>query len=215
METTEITQISPKIGEGIYTKKDVSKILQLPYSKVSRWMDEFWDDYTFGIKGNKLVNFKTLIEFYTFFHLRENGFTSQKIKKIHSIIAKDLGTNYPFARKIHTNKKDIYYEQFDNLIKADRKKQFDIKPLLIPFLNKIEFNDDDIADRYFPLENSKRIVVDPKLQFGQPTITGTGIKADIIDGFIKGGESKETICKLYHLNIEQVEDAILYFRQTA
>lgn len=215
MKTEEITQIKPKVGEGIYTVRDVSTILQLPYYKVSRWMREFWDNYTFGIPGNKAVNFYTLIEFYTFYHLRENGISAQKIKKIHSRIANDLGTRYPFARKIHTDKKDIWYEHLENLIKADNKKQFDLKPLLIPFLNKVEFNTDEIANRYFPLSNSRRVVVDPKLQFGQPTITGTGIKAEIINGFFKGGESKETICKLYDLHIEQVEDAILYFKQSA
>jgi len=58
-------------------------------------------------------------------------------------------------------------------------------------------------------------VIDPKLQFGQPIITGTRIKAEIINEFYEGGESKENICKIYHLQIGQVEDAILYFKQSA
>lgn len=72
-----------------------------------------------------------------------------------------------------------------------------------------------MADRYFPLDHSKRVVVDPKMQFGQPTITGTGIKAETINSFIAGGESKETICKIYNLKMEEVEDAILYFNKAA
>jgi uncharacterized protein (DUF433 family) len=215
MKTEKKIQIVPKVGEGIYSTRDVAFILQLPYYKVSRWMREFWDNYTFGIEGNKAVNFYTLIEFYTFYHLRENGISAQKIKIIHARISKDLNTPYPFARKIHTDKKDIWYEHLENLIKADNKKQFDLKPLLIPFLNKVEFNKDEIADRYYPLANSKRVVVDPRLQFGQPTITGTGIKVEIINGFYQGGESKETICNLYNLQIDQVEDAILYFKRSA
>lgn len=211
-----------RIGEGVYTKKDVSQILQLPYSKVSRWMDDFWEEYTFGIDGNKFVNFKTLIEFFTFYHLRNNGVSSQEIKKVHSSISEDLKTPYPFARKIHINKgeqkknhKDIYYEKFDNLIRVDGRKQYDIKELLINFLDKIEFNEEEVASRLFPLENSRRIVVDPKLQFGQPTITGTSIKAEIINGFIQAGESEDYISKLYHLQAEQIEDVIKYFKRSA
>ncbi len=177
--------------------------------------ERVWDTYTFGIKGNKMVNFKTLIEFYTFYQLREQGLSSQKIKKYHAQIAEDLKTKYPFAIKLMINKKDIYYEKFENLIKADGKIQFDIKPLLAGFLNKIEFNDDDIADRYFRLENSKDVVIDPKMQFGQPTITGTGIKAEIINSFIEGGDSKETVCRMYNLDMKQVEAAILYFNHAA
>ncbi|HEY4322456.1 MAG TPA: DUF433 domain-containing protein [Mucilaginibacter sp.] len=224
MATKEIENIQAKVGEGIYSKRDVADILHLPYHKVSRWMNDFWSDYTFGNAENKLINFKTLIEFYTFYHLRENGFSSQHTKAIHASIAKDLNTPYPFATKIHfinsenlKSKKYVYYEVGDHIIKSDGKKQFDLKPFLIPFLNKIEFNNDEIpiVDKFYPLENSKRIVVDPKLQFGKPTITGTGIKAEVINGFYEGGESKESICKIYNLHIQQVEDAILYFKQTA
>jgi uncharacterized protein (DUF433 family) len=208
-------QIKPRVGEGIYTKIDVANILHLPYTKVSQWMNEFWDDYTFGIKGNKAINFYTLIEFYTFYHLREMKISSQKIKKAHSIIAEDLNTKYPFARKIYaTEKHGIWYEELEMLVKADRKQQLYLKDLLIPFLNKIEFNEENLAFRYFPTD-AKKVVVDPKFQFGQPTIEGTGIKADIINGFYQGGESKETICKLYDLTIEQVNDAILYFKKSA
>ena len=215
MQPAENIKILPKVGEGIYTIRDVAFILNLPYHKVSRWMREFWDDYTFGIKGSRGVNFYTLIEFYTFYHLREKNISSQEIKKVHARIGKDLNTIYPFARKIHTDGvKGIWYEYLENLIKADNKKQLDLKPLLAPFLSKIEFNEDEIANRYFPTE-AKKVVVDPKYQFGQPTITGTSIKAEIINGFYQGGESKETICSLYNIHMDEVEDAILYFKHSA
>lgn len=215
MTATKSINILPSVGEGIYTARDISFILKLPYHKVNYWMREFWKGYTFGIKGNKAVNFYTLIEFYTFYHLRELEVSAQEIKKAHIKIGNDLKTIYPFARKIHTDgKKGIWYEYLENLIKADNKKQFSLKPILAPFLSKIEFDVDDIATRYFPTE-AKKVVVDPRFQFGQPTITGTGIKAEIINGFVEGGESKETICKLYNLQIDQVEDAILYFKRSA
>lgn len=215
MTTISTLKIQPKVGEGIYTKRDVADILNLPYQKVSKWMDEFWDDYTFGVKSHKAINFYTLIEFYTFYHLRDSEISSQEIKKAHIAIAKDLNTIYPFARKIHVQKKSgIWYEHLENIIKADSKQQLYLKPLLIPFLKKIEFNSDDVAVKYFPTE-AKKIVIDPKFQYGQPTIAGTGIKAEIINGFYQGGESKETICKLYDLTIDQVNDAILYYKKSA
>lgn len=227
MKAVNEIHIQPEVGGGIYTSKDVSHILKLPSYKVSRSMRDFWENYCFGIKGNRFINFKTLIEFYTFYHLRENGFTAQKIKKIHEAMAKELNTPYPFASRIYIEniideaskktiaKRGIYYEIKTGLVKADGKRQVDIKDFLTPFLNRIEFNDNDIAQRYFPLENSKSLVVDPKFQFGQPVITGTRIKAEIINEFYEGGESKENICKIYHLQIGQVEDAILYYKRPA
>ena len=190
-------------------------------------MRDFWSDYSFGIKGNRFINFKTLIEFYTFYHLKESGLSSQRIKKIHDDLSIELNTIYPFASKIYIEKvkdgtsdklvakRKVYYEIGQSFIQANKKRQQDIKLFLTPFFNKIEFNNVDVAERYFPLENSKTVVIDPKFQFGQPTITGTRIKAELIHEFFEGGESKENICKIYHLQIGQVEDAILYYKKPA
>lgn len=206
---------SPKLGEGIFLTKDIANILNLPYSKVRRGMSEFWEDYTFGEKGNKAVNFYTLIEFYTFYQLRKEGISSQMIKKAHQQIAKELGTPYPFARNIHTNGKEIWYEFLEDIVNADGKQQISIKPILIPFLTKIEFNKEDIADKYFPLAKSKKVVVDPKYQFGQPIITGTGIKVETIGKLYSGGESQKNLAEMYNLDSSQVKDAISYYKQSA
>jgi uncharacterized protein (DUF433 family) len=215
METLDYIQAEPKIGEGIFLTTDVSQILGLPSSKVRRWMKEYWPEYTFGDTGNQAVNFKTLIEFYTFFHLRDKGLSVSKIEKYHQIIADELDTSYPFARSIRTDGKHVWYERLGNLIKADQKKQFDIKPILEPFLHKIDFGDGEIAQRFFPLKNTKDIVVDPQRQFGQPIVNGTSIKAETLYNLYKGGEKTKHIAELYDLNVSQVKHAIEYFRNVA
>jgi uncharacterized protein (DUF433 family) len=216
MITTKKIHIEPKIGEGVYSTQDISLLLDLPYHKVRQAMNGFWQNYTFGDKGDKSVNFLTLIEFYTYYRLREHGIKPSIIKKAHTEIAKHLNTPYPFARDIiHTDGKGIWYDLLELLINADGSQQINIAPIVKPFLNRIQFNDNKLAEKYFPLEGSDKIVVDPKLQFGQPVISGTRIKAEIIHDFYSAGESKELICKLYNLSYEQVDDAITYYKQTA
>lgn len=212
----------PKIGEGVFLITDVSEILLLPYSKVRHWLIEFWEGrfskdyrYSLGSKDNRSVNFYTLIEFYTFYQLRAAGLSSQKIQKYHKHLSEELNTHYPFARTIRTDGRSIWYDQLGELIKADGKHQLDLKHLLEPFLHKIEFGDSGLAQRYFPLSNSKNIVIDPKHQFGSPTIAGTNIKALIINTFYKSGESVENICNLYGLSEHQVLDAIQYYNRAA
>lgn len=212
----------PKIGEGVFLIRDVSEILLLPYSKVRHWLIEFWEGrfskdyrYSLGSKDNRSVNFYTLIEFYTFFQLRDKGFSSQKIQKYYIQLAKELNTNHPFARTIHTDGKSIWYDALGELIKADGKHQLDLKHILESFLQKIEFGVDGLAQKYFPLTDSKNIVIDPHHQFGSPTITGTNIKALIINDFYKSGESVENICNLYNITEIQVLDAIQYYNRAA
>jgi len=220
--TANINNI-PTIGGGVYLAKDVSKILSLPYPKVRHWLFELWDkkfadnwNYSFGEKGNKAIDFHTLIEFYIFYQLRENGVTSQQIQKVHKELSKDFGTKYPFAHaKFSTDGKDVWYEKFDVLVKANGKKQIDIKPIIIPFLKNIDFGKNNIAERYFPLTKTKNVVIDPNHQFGQPTILGTNIKTQSIFSLYKGGESKSTISDLYNISIKKVSDAIEFHKNAA
>ena len=213
----------PIIGGGIFLAKDVSKILNLPYSKVRHWLFELWDkrfadnwNYSFGEDGNKAIDFHTLIEFYIFYQLRERGVSSQQIQKVHKELSKDFGTKYPFAHaKFSTDGKEVWYEKLGALVKANGKKQIDIKPIIQPFLKKIEFGANNVAERYFPLSKTKSIVIDPKHQFGQPTIFGTNIKTQSIFSLYKGGESKTTISDLYNISLKKVSDAIEFHKTAA
>lgn len=212
----------PRLGEGIFLTTDVANILRLPYPRVRHWLTEFWDKrftigkHSWGDPKNKAVNFYTLIEFYTFYQLRENGFSAQEIQKAYHIIAKDLDTKYPFAKDIiRIDEKNIWYEYLGELMKVDSKRKLYLKQLLEPFLQKIDYDEDAIAERYFPLGKDKSVIVDPKHQFGQPTITGTNIKTQTIFNLYKGGETDKNICILYDLSLDEVKDAINFYLNAA
>lgn len=215
--TNKNYKATPKIGEGIFLAADIAKILNLPYSKVNSCMKGFWNNYTFGEERNKAINFHSLIEFYIFFQLRTHGISAQRIKKVHTLMAKELNTPFPFAHnKISADKKKrIYYEKFENLIKADGKRQMDLAPMLDGFLHKLRYGKDDIAKQYFPLENSENIVIDPKHQFGQPIIAGTNIKTQTIYSLFKAGEKIETISNLYNIPMIKVKDAVTFHKIAA
>jgi len=225
-----IYHIEPKLGEGIYVVKDVAKILHLDYEKTYRWIVGYWGggldttiQYTFGEVGNRAINFLSLIEFYTFFRLREKGLSSTQIRKLHQELSTVLNTKYPFAtaqdffvegrKSKKAIKKFVYYKYFESLIKVDKKHQFSLE-FMEKFLEKIEFDDNNLAVRFFPLANSKNIVVDPKHQFGQPVIIGTNIKTQTLFSLYKGGETLEDISSLYNIEIDKVSDAIA-FQQAA
>jgi uncharacterized protein (DUF433 family) len=233
----EKTYIKAALGEGIFLIKDVSKILDLDYEKVYRWIVSYWGNdlndevvYTFGEDDNRAINFYSLIEFYTFFKLREKGLSTTEIKNFHAELSKILNSKYPFAiaqdyfieqRKVKRKKtsqmgilppkikKFIYYTYFDSLIKFDSKKQFSLK-FMEKFLDKIEFDENNLAAKFYPLTNSKNIVVDPKHQFGQPVVTGTNIKTQTLFNLYNGGETLENISILYNISTDKVKDAITF-----
>lgn len=221
--------IAPKIGEGIYFLHDIAIILGLDYSLVRRWISGYWDEHfksTFGEKKNRAINFYSLIEFYTFYKLREKGVSAQELRRAHKIMSDELNTNYPFAVADSFNfekrkyKSHVWYGVKDaetntvNLIKADGKGQISLS-FMQTFIEKIEYDKNNLATRFFPLDNSKNVVVDPKRQFGQPTIEGTNIKTQTIYHLHLGGETNENICTLYSLTSDKVQDAINFHHKNA
>lgn len=214
------------LGIGIFTAQDISKILLMPSNKVRRWIQIYWDNkfaqqhdepYSWGIGKDKAVNFYTLIEIYFFIKLRELGLSTNKILQAHKLISKEFKIKYPFAfTKILAGENDIFYYFDDNtLIKADLTKQIGFKNIIEIYCKKIDFNNENLANRFWPIGKENSIVVDPKHQFGQPTIDGTNILTDTIYSYYQGGESLEFIASLYELNIKQVQDAIYYYQRVA
>lgn len=218
------TQNIPKIGDGVFLTKDISYILNLPYQKVRHWLNEFWDKefvdgvyqhYSFGDKKNKAINFYTFIEFHTFFELRKHGISAQKIRKAHKTISKELKTKYPFAvAGISTDSKKIWYEHLETLINADGSSQVNLKPILLPFLHKIDYQK-NMAARFYPDGKKNHVVIDPHHQFGQPIIVGTNIKAETVFNLYCGGESKKNISIMYDLKQKQITDVIEFYNKRA
>ena len=207
---------APKLGEGIFLITDVATILRLPYAKVRHLMRNYWQENTFGEEKNKAINFYGLIEFYTYYKLRELGVKASEIKKAHSILSKDLNSKYPFAlSSIKTDGSKVWYERLGELIKVDGKKQLAIKEFLKEFLQQIEYDKYNIAERFYPLKNSKSVVVDPKHQFGQPTISGRNITTSAIRKMHEGGETVKNIANLYDIKQSQVTGALHYYKRTA
>lgn len=219
-----ITDNKAKLGEGIFLVTDVARILELPLPSVRHWLLEFWNKkfgteygkYSFGDDKNRAVNFLTLIEFIAFAKLRQHGISAQRIQKFHKDLSLILNTKYPFAEtKLLTDKKQLWYGRFDQIVRHDGKQQLTLEKFVAPYLKKIEFDQNMIAQRYFPLGKKKNVVIDPNHQFGQPTIVGTNIKVKTIYSLYEGDESVESICHLYDLNHQQVDDAIHFCEKFA
>lgn len=227
--TDQVHNIKANIGEGVYLIKDVSKILSLPYEKVYRWIVGYWGNslnaeinYVFGTPDNRAINFYSLIEFYTFFKLREKGVTTTDIRLLHSKLSKKLNTPYPFAvaKDLYVDKKGkrkkfVYYRYLDQLIRLDSKNQFSFDFIINDFLDKIEFGESNMAIRYYPLGKERSVVVDPSHQFGQPTILGRNIKTQTIYSLHKAGEKNEDISILYNISLKEVEDAVYFHKHAA
>ncbi len=216
-----------QLGSGIYTIPDISKLLAIPQPKVRRYLNEYWDDrlgkklfnetYSWSADNKiKAVNFYTLIELYTCFHLQELGVTTRQVLKSRVAIGKDLQIPYPFASaKLLSDGKRIWYEFKDSIVNADGSKQTDFVEFIRKFANKIEFNSNKIAEKFWPAGRKSDVVINPHNQFGQPVLNGTNINAEVIFSMYESGEPIDALGILYDLTPKQVSDAISFYKKSA
>ncbi|MBI5914836.1 MAG: DUF433 domain-containing protein [Bacteroidetes bacterium] len=219
------TLIKPRLGEGIYSIPEAAKILSLPLYKVRRLLKVYWNErfgkgktmYSWGEGGAAAFNFLTLIEFYVFYQLKDEGVNTKDIISAHERLAHHLKTNFPFASiTLLTDGGKILFEtEGGAIVDIDPAFQFNMKEIIEPFCKKIEFNGQRIAKRFYPLGKEKSIVVDPHHQFGQPTIIGTNILPATIFSYYKGGEPVEFISSIFDLSKKQVSDALEYCKIAA
>lgn len=222
-------QAKPELGTGIYTLPDIALILGIPYYKVSRWVNKFWNDrlgsrygyeYTWSIDLTKAVNFPTLIELFTFYQLSTAGVSTRELLKAHEILSDQFNTRFPFATKkvlagLNTDGKKVLFEQKDgSIFSVDVAKQFKLE-FVRDFYKNLDFGTEHMAVRFWPIGKDKSVVCDPHHQFGQPTIKGTNIQSETLYKMYMADEPIEFIAELYEIPVKKVKDAIEFHKTAA
>jgi uncharacterized protein (DUF433 family) len=216
------------LGHGIYTSTDIAQLLDIPRSKVARYLKNYWDDrlgkelfndnYSWESEKGKVkaVNFHVLIELYVCFKLQEFGVKPKRILEARKNIAQETKTQYPFATsKVLTDKRKIWYKFQDLIIDADGTRQTNFEEIISDYIKNIDFDEQQQAVKFYPNGRKSNVVVNPHNQFGQPTIEGTNINAETIYAMYKSGESLESIIYLYDLNLKSVNDVIAFYQKAA
>jgi uncharacterized protein (DUF433 family) len=216
-----------QLGNGIYTVQEIAKIFRLPYQKVHLWINKYWDgelgkayeqNYSWQIENTKAVGFHTLVEFYVMLQLAEAGVKTRQVLNAHKELAKSFSTNFPFAKRevlenISTDGKKIYLKLNGDTITLDGSKQLNLDFIKV-FFKKLDFDNEMLASRFWPLGKDVNIVCDPHRKFGQPIINGTNIQAEAIYRMFLANEPIDFIASLYETSKKNVIDAIA-FNQTA
>jgi uncharacterized protein (DUF433 family) len=222
-----MTSTKPEIGQGIYTAPDAARILDLPVYKVRRWLKEYWNkrfaggdegkSYSWGEGTERAFGFLTLMEFYVFYRLKEHGVRTSKILSAHERLSNRLGTKYPFASvKLLTGGGRILFSPEDGaIVEVEPDFQYNMKEVILPFCEKIEFDHNSLAQRYYPMGKKGGIVIDPQRQFGQPVVDGTNILPQTLWNYYLGGEKPATIAALFDIPLKAVKDAVAFCKKAA
>jgi uncharacterized protein (DUF433 family) len=217
-----------QLGNGIFTTQEIAQILRVPYYKVNKCITKYWDgelgkcyeqQYSWSVGNTRAVGFHTLIEFYVMMQFAEAGVKTREVLKAHKELAQFYQTNFPFAKKevldnIKTDKSKIYLQLNGDTISLDGSKQFNLDIIKVFFKN-LDFDNDMLASRFWPMGKEHEIVCDPHHKFGQPTLKNTNVQSEAIFRMYKANEPIPFIASIYEVSENAVQDAIDFHKISA
>lgn len=217
-----------QLGNGIFTTQEIAQILRVPYYKVNKWITKYWDgnlgkcyerEYSWSIGNTRAVGFHTLIEFYVMMQFAEAGVKTKEVLQAHKELSKFYNTSFPFAQKevldnIKTDKSKIFLHINGDTISLDGSRQFNLDIIKLFFKN-LDFDNDMLASRFWPMGKDHKVVCDPHRKFGQPVLDGTSIQSEAIYRMYLAEESISFIASIYEIPLKMVKDAIAFHKNAA
>ena len=170
-------------------------------------------------KKQRFLSFQNLVELHVLAAIRrQHRIPLQNVRKAVEFLEQRLRTRHPLAtRKMLTDGRDLLVKLGPHFLNVSRGGQVELG-IVDAYLERIEFGRRGELLRLFPFttaelaDDSRSIVIDPRVQFGRPCVSGTGVPTSALADRFNAGESIASLVEDYGVTREQVEEAIRYER---
>ncbi len=211
------------LGNGIYSIPDSARLLGVSGRRVHAWFYSWprgssailHSDYT-GIFPTKCISFLDLVDAAVAATLiQKHNFSHHKLRKLWDRMSTAFDTVHPFARKelyADAHGRELFYniavedEPVELVDAMDQQRAF--PEVLLPFLDRVEYNGDSHFAQVFPLMGN--VVLDPRRKYGTPTVRGTGMATSILYECYKANSSEDAVADWYNVTPEDVREAIAF-----
>ncbi len=222
-----------------YPLGDAARYLQLPPATLRSWVagrkyptskgERFFHPLIIAPESNArlTLSFINLVEAHVLDAIRRtHGVAVPKIRRAVEFVKRELGSDHPLAEKsFETDGVDLFLQEYGQLINVSRDGQLAMKNVLEAYLERIERDSRGIAVRLFPFtrnrpassdvrQEPRSVVIDPRVSYGRPVLTGTGIPTSVLAERYKAGESIRELADDYARPANEIEEAIRCELQT-
>ena len=161
-----------------------------------------------------LIAFEDLISLRIIATLRAAGVSWQRIRRADKWLRDHTGHPRPFAtQQLWTERSEVLADFGDLLIAASQHGQIAmslIKEFLIP-IHGLQF-ENEVAARWEP---RKHVVLDPRIQFGEPCINGTRIPTRSVWDMIRAGDPQSLVEDAYDITAMELTAAVEWEQHVA
>lgn len=219
------------LGVGIYSAQEASQLIKVPASSIRRWLwgyrfrsrdgslshsDPLWRSQVPTVEDSKALGFRDLIELQFVAHFKHHGLSLQSIRKTIDVATELLTSSYPLSSiKFKTDGKRVLADVLDE---HERRLVFDLYTgqYLLSFIwdklyDALEYSDYDELLRWWPTGKIRRVLVDPKRNFGQP-ISPEGVPTRVLANSFGAEKSYESVAHWYNVELDSVRHAVDFER---
>lgn len=212
-----------------YTPGLAAYYLNLPPNTVRYWafgrLPDFEPVIVSEDPDSHLLSFRNLVELHVLSAVRrKHGVTMPRVRKAIDFLRNEKKTDHPLSDiDLETDGDGLYIRLLGTLIDASKEGQVALEEIIKEHLHRIDRNPAGVPVRLFPFrrvdregdqfvveEGPKVVVIDPRVQFGQPCIEGTGTPTAIVYDRFKAGDSVQMLARDYDRPRSMIEEAILY-----
>jgi uncharacterized protein (DUF433 family) len=213
------------LNTGLYTVPEASRLTRISTGKVRRWIkgydfrtsgsirhsDAVWQGEIKPLDNKISLSFRDLLELRFVDAFIRAGVSWRTMRRAHTKAQDELQTTHPFcSNRIATDGKNILMRQAkedsDEALLNLLTDQKEFPRIVETFLKELEFSGSDII--WWPLGRQRQIVLDPKRNFGQPTLTKSGVPAATLARSAKANSSQEIVARWYEVHPDEVRDAV-------
>jgi uncharacterized protein (DUF433 family) len=181
--------------------------------KSFRHSDAVWSSDVRPIEGKFALGFRDLVEVRFVDAFVKAGVSWKTLRRAHQVAKAELETSHPFcSNRLETDGRNILLRQAsedsDQALLNLLTNQREFTRIVQHFLKQLEFSKDNVV--WWPLGKDRQILLDPRRNFGQPTVAISGVPAATLARSVKVNESVDVVARWFEVRPDEVRDAVDY-----
>ena len=220
------------VGVGLYSVPEASLLTGIQSRAIRRWIKGYesgsrthqpplWQsDVTRSVEDH--INFQDLLEIRFVDAFLGYGVPMTRIREAAHNAQELFNQPYPFTcKRFQTDGRSVFaaLDNEDDGGMVDLvKKQNVFKKVIKPSLySGIEYDsDENSALRWYPVPNSKKVVLDPEYAFGKPILAGLGVTTEsLYHSWLAEDENVRLVANFYEIDVAAVKAAVAFEQRIA
>lgn len=208
-----------------YSAPEAGQLVGVTPARVRRWLRGYHYAQPHGGRrqppllsrdndpGTSCASFLELVDLLFVRRFLDAGVSLRTLRRALGEATEILGVTHFAGQRFFTDGRKVYLEirnNADALLQLISGGQWTITPVIKALAERIDFDDaSGLACRWYPRGKEGRVVLDPAMSFGRPTLVGHSVAtSNILDFYQAEGESLQAACDWWGLSPEDVEAAV-------